>query len=81
MNRKERKCTDILCLIVFIAYLGAMGFMTVYGFIKGDVDKLLAPLDGAGNFCGVTKGYKNYPYLYIANLMPTSTVNEVNSLF
>ena len=59
-----------------------MGFITVWGFIHGKVDKLLAPMDGAGNFCGVTKGYKDYPDLYITNLLPDPTaVSPVNSLF
>jgi hypothetical protein len=25
---KERRCTDVLCLVVFITYLGFMGWMT-----------------------------------------------------
>ena len=54
--------------------------MTVYGFIHGKVNRLLAPLDGAGNFCGVTKGYTDYPDLYMTNLMPTGT-DAVNSIF
>lgn len=58
-----------------------MIFMTIYGFIHGNVNKLMAPMDGAGNFCGVTDGYKDYPNLYISNLMPTGTVNPVNSIF
>jgi len=50
-----------------------MGFMTVYGFIHGDVKKLLAPLDGQQKFCGINNGpgydYTNYPKLYIGDLL------------
>lgn len=63
-------------MIIFIAYVGAMGFMSVYGFIHGDVTKLLAPIDGNGQFCGIKntggKGdeydFTDYPKLYIGDL-------------
>jgi len=48
--------------------------MTVYGFIHGDVTKLLAPIDGNLDFCGIKNGdtanddLTDYPYLYIGNL-------------
>lgn len=48
--------------------------MTVYGFIHGDVNKLLSPIDGNGNFCGIKNGdtaagdLTDYPNLYIGNL-------------
>jgi hypothetical protein len=59
MNKKQRRCQDIICLLIFVAYVGAMGFLTVYGFIHGDVNKLLAPLDGNENFCGINNNVKN----------------------
>jgi len=47
--------------------------MSVYGFIHGNVHKLLAPIDGDNQFCGVKNDDGNgdltdYPYLYIGNL-------------
>ena len=59
INKKQRICQDIICLIVFVAYVGAMGYMTGYGYIHGDVKKLLAPLDGNENFCGINNNLKN----------------------
>lgn len=54
-----------------------MGFITFYGFVHGDVTKLLAPLDGNNNFCGVNNGkghdYTDYPYVYIGNLEESVT--------
>lgn len=39
-------------------------------------------MDGAGNFCGVTKGYEDYPDLYMTTLLPSPTaVSPVNYLF
>jgi len=51
-----------------------MGFTSVYGFIHGNVNKLLSPIDGNGNFCGMKNGktsagdLTDYPNLYIGNL-------------
>jgi len=68
MARENRKCTDVLCLIIFAAFLVAMGYCTSYGFANGDLSRLTAPLDGNNNFCGEGK-MKNYKYLYITNLL------------
>lgn len=65
---RTRKCTDILCLIVFFAFLVSMGACAIYGTKHGQIEKLLAPLDGDNNFCGHTAGYEKYPALYISNL-------------
>jgi hypothetical protein len=68
-------------LVLFIAYVGAMGFLSVYGFIHGDLTKLLAPIDGKGNFCGIKNGadkdtdLTGYPYLYFGDLSITSITN------
>ena len=42
---KERKCTDIICLGVFIAFIFAMISFASYGFAEGDVKKYLAPVN------------------------------------
>ena len=68
MNRKQRSCQDIICLIIFLAYVGGMIFITIYGFAHGNITKLLAPIDGNSNFCGIGD-YKDYPNLYIGNLL------------
>ena len=51
MNLK-RGCNDVLCLLLFFAFLGSMGFLTFYGYQNGNVAKLIAPLDADNNFCG-----------------------------
>lgn len=66
MNKDDRGCTDILCLIVFLAFLGAMGYATMYGFKHGDIEKLIGPIAGLSGpsgssyvICGqgITQGY------------------------
>jgi solute carrier family 44 protein 1 (choline transporter-like protein) len=44
----QRKCTDCLCLMIFFAFCGGLGFITFYGYTKGDPELLLSPIDGAG---------------------------------
>ena len=65
---RERKMTDILMLLIFVAFIVAMGFCTVFSFKNGKVKKLTAPLDGDNNFCGVTTGYEGYDRLYLIDL-------------
>lgn len=65
---KDRSVTDLLCLIVFLVFIGFMMAGTIYGYKKGDPDKYMAPLDHNKNFCGFTTGYTDTPYLFLPNL-------------
>jgi len=69
MVKEGRSCTDILCLIIFLVFLGAMVVATDYGLENGNIQKLLAPIDGQGKFCGITPGYEDHKYLYLRNLV------------
>jgi len=51
MNR-DRGCTDIPCALVFIAFLGSMIYLTWMGYSKGEMPKLLAPINGDFTLCG-----------------------------
>ena len=53
---------------MFLAFLVAMGVCTHHGYSNGQVDRLLAPLDGDDNFCGVDAKVKDYPFLFITNI-------------
>ena len=64
----NRKCTDILCLGVFILFCSGMVGAGIYGFLYGEPSKLFASIDADGHFCGIDSGYENYPYLYFSNL-------------
>jgi hypothetical protein len=70
--RAERGCTDMPCLIVFFCFIVSMGYVTFLGFKEGDINKLIAPLDGEYNFCGIDKGYEDYKNLYIADFTQTT---------
>jgi len=66
--RVERKCTNVLCYVVFVIFMLSCLSFAIYGYINGNVGELLAPVDGAGNICGYTAGYEDYPYGYIWNI-------------
>jgi len=49
---------------VWIGFCITVGVSAIYGYSKGQPKKLLAPMDGAGNFCGVDTGFEDYPFIY-----------------
>lgn len=54
-----RKCTDCCFMLVFVAFLGGMGYMTALGYSNGNADIMLAPImgtkDGGSLICGVSE--------------------------
>lgn len=48
-----RKCTDVLCLIVFFAFLGVLGFICALAFYAGDWAALVYSQDYTGKRCGI----------------------------
>jgi len=51
----------------------------IMGFLNGEPDMLMAPVDYNGNICGYSENTVDYPYLYIYDL--NSAINEPNQLF
>mmetsp|Transcript_8407 Transcript_8407/g.14059 ORF Transcript_8407/g.14059 Transcript_8407/m.14059 type:complete len:166 (-) Transcript_8407:1439-1936(-) len=70
----ERRTTDFAFLIIFVLFMLSMVGMGGYGLKKGNITKLLAPIDSDKNMCGVDhigwsqKNNKDYPKLYLTNL-------------
>ena len=44
----NRSCTDVLCCLLFVAFLAAMLSCGIYGYFTGQPGKLLAPVDSDG---------------------------------
>ena len=65
----------MFCCLVFAVFLGGMAFLTGYGYQYGHPDKLLSPIGGDGNICGVSPGFEEYPYLFIADINMALTGN------
>jgi len=57
----------LLFTLLFLAFLGGVGVVSAFGYKNGQPQRLLAPLDADGKFCGLDS-YSNYPYLYIMDL-------------
>lgn len=72
IERAERGCTDCPFLLLFLALIGSMSYITFLGFQEGDVAKLIAPLDGDNNFCGISEGLEEFPILYITDFTQSS---------
>eukprot|EP00240_Pyramimonas_obovata_P015772 CAMPEP_0118925580 /NCGR_PEP_ID=MMETSP1169-20130426/3445_1 /TAXON_ID=36882 /ORGANISM="Pyramimonas obovata, Strain CCMP722" /LENGTH=280 /DNA_ID=CAMNT_0006866917 /DNA_START=222 /DNA_END=1061 /DNA_ORIENTATION=- len=51
---KDRKCTDLLFLIIFAAFWVGMLAVGITGFTDGDVNRLLYGIDYHANLCGVS---------------------------
>ena len=64
---KKRSCTDILCLLLFWAFIGGWIFVAYLAFTQGDIDKVLYPTDSKGNVCGNDK-LKEKPFLMFFDL-------------
>ena len=60
----DRGCTDIICCLVFVAFLVGMVGCAGYGSLYGDPGKLLTAWDADKNGCGYSKPTLEYPYLY-----------------
>lgn len=84
----ERSCTDILCCLIFTAFLVVMVGLSGYALKNGDPKNILTPFDSVGNKCGaINQGipanvtdYSEYKYKYFTNLTP-STVGSTTGIF
>jgi hypothetical protein len=50
-----------------------------YGAKHGQIEVILAPVDGDKRICGYSEGVKEYPYLYLADL--TSAMANPTMMF
>ena len=77
----DRKCTDCLFLIVWIAFLIGMGWMIIDGYVLGDAAYMLAPIAALpipNTVCGYGDAYST-PYLYVPNL--TAATSPITDYF
>ena len=78
-TEEKRRCTDLLCCFVFVAFLVGMGISTIWGYANGNPGKLIAPIDGDGMICGYSEGYGDYEKLYIDGIVAAS--NDPSNIF
>ncbi|XP_005105171.2 choline transporter-like protein 1 [Aplysia californica] len=48
---KDRKCRDVIALIIFVGFLGVMSYVLYYAINKGNPQLLFYPTDSFGNVC------------------------------
>ncbi|XP_033114814.1 choline transporter-like protein 2 [Anneissia japonica] len=72
---QNRSCTDVICCIIFIAFIVGM-FITGYiGWTNGDPRKLVYPTDSKGQICGHTEDVKNKPYLFFFDMLKCASAS------
>ena len=49
---KNRGCTDVICLLLFLAFIGGWIAVGIYGFSNGNPATLIYPSDSSGRSCG-----------------------------
>jgi hypothetical protein len=72
---EQRRCTDCLFLLVWIAFLVGMMAMTIDGYVNGNGAYMIAPINMNDKVCGFD-GLESYPVLYFPNLAG-ATNNEL----
>lgn len=60
---QNRRCTDIICLIIFIVALCGYWMISFVGIAGGDVTKLYKPRDYSGAYCGAQENWNSGPNL------------------
>lgn len=53
----------MFCLLIFWVFLVGYGYTCVYAYSNSHPEKLLRPVNGDGQLCGV-KDLKDFPNLY-----------------
>jgi hypothetical protein len=77
---RDRKCRDVIFLVLLLVSWGVMGVIASLAFSKGDPSLIVLPMDTQGNLCGRDnsggrrwiaegkgKDFTNEPYLYFMN--------------
>ena len=62
---ENRRCTDCLCCLIFVAFVICWIGAGLYGYSRGDPKLLTYPFDSDGNQCGrPSSNTENYQYVY-----------------
>lgn len=64
----NRGCTDILCCLIFVAFIVVLVGVGGFGLTNGDPYKLITTWDFDENGCGYSVETKDYPYLYFPKI-------------
>ncbi|XP_077987168.1 choline transporter-like protein 2 isoform X2 [Glandiceps talaboti] len=76
----KRGCTDIICCILFMLFIGGMLVIGYIAWTKGDPNKLIHPTDSRGRICGYHTGLENKTVLFFFDMLAcadTTTLLEL----
>ena len=71
----NRSCTDLICCLVFLAFIVGMVGVSGYGLVYGKPELMLTMWDADSKGCGYDETRKEYPYLYFP-IIDISKVRE-----
>lgn len=75
----NRKCKDIVCLIIFIIISMGQAFVVYESTSYGDPTLVFFPKDSSGQLCGFNNvdqlDLTNFPYLYLTNPFVASSTS------
>jgi hypothetical protein len=78
--KNDRKCTDMLCCIGFLAVCGLMLFWCIDAYVVGEPSTYFDPVSGNKTICGQKDtDSSDYKYLYIPTLSLIETTTNKNN--
>jgi solute carrier family 44 (choline transporter-like protein), member 2/4/5 len=75
----KRSCTDILCCLLFVAFITLSMFFFSTMSKEGDITKFMRPVDFDGNQCGQLDA-ENYPFLFFGRLNVSEFLNPLENV-
>ena len=73
----KRSCTDCICCLLFVIFVGGFIAGSGYGWLYGDPMKLTIGWDSDGNGCGYSPGFENHKYLYWPNAPSSDLISSI----
>ncbi|XP_030369732.1 CTL-like protein 2 [Scaptodrosophila lebanonensis] len=65
---RNRSCTDLGCLFIFVLFLGGWAYVSLYAYRHGDLNSLMVPTDMFNQKCGIDSGVLSKNNLFFFDL-------------
>ncbi|UJR09919.1 hypothetical protein I4U23_014140 [Adineta vaga] len=77
VSYKQRHCTDVFCLILFISFLFAYISVSILAISQGNPRNLVHPSDSFGNLCGQEQ-FQSRPYQFYYDISKCLTDHSLS---
>ncbi|XP_074595594.1 choline transporter-like 2 isoform X2 [Brevipalpus obovatus] len=74
---RDRKCTDCLCLLIFVLFISGWAVLSFFAIRYGDPEQVIYPSDSFGRICGRNE-LRDKPYLYFFNILKCAKWESLN---